>query len=95
MPSKHSTEFSRLLVRLRTKSGKSRYRIAQYSGLNQSYVLRLETGEKRNPSRVTVTKLCFALVSGCSEVTLDDVNALLMAGGYAPIQVIGKGVSEY
>ena len=30
---------------LRQRAQKSRYRVAQYSGIDQSYILRLETGE--------------------------------------------------
>ncbi len=41
--------FATTLKRLRTKAGKSRYRLAQYSGLDQAYVLRLESGERTNP----------------------------------------------
>ena len=95
MLSRRPSEFSRRLLALRTKSGKSRYKIAQYSGLDGSYVHRLESGEKRNPSRDTVMKLGFALVAGCSEVTMDDVNALLLAAGYAPIRTRGERGSEY
>ena len=58
MVSRPRLEFPRLLEELRIQSGKSRYKIAQYSGLDEAYLLRLETGERRNPSRDTVEKLC-------------------------------------
>ena len=95
MLSRRPSEFSGRLLTLRTKSGKSRYKLAQYSGLDESYILRLESGEKRNPSRDTVMKLGFALVSGCPEVAMDDVNALLLAAEYAPIRTRGERGSEY
>ena len=41
-----NTEFSGTLKRLRSKSGKSRYRLAQFSGLDEAYLLRLESGER-------------------------------------------------
>ena len=94
MPTKRLPEFSRCLVALRAKAGKSRYKLAQYCNLDESYILRLETGERRHPSRDTVEKLCLALVSGCSKITLDDVNSLYLAAGYAPMQKRGKGVGD-
>ena len=55
--------FGQTLKTLRAKSGKSRYRLAQYSGLNEPYVLRLESGERQNLSRDAVMKLGLALVA--------------------------------
>lgn len=85
--------FGETLKNLRSKSGKSRYRLAQYSGLDEAYVLRLESGQRQNPSRDTVMKLCLALVSSSDVVNLRDVNALLLAGGYAPLRSRGEPVS--
>ena len=39
MASNAATEFSRTLKRLRSKSGKTRYKLAQYSGLDEAYVV--------------------------------------------------------
>ncbi len=49
--------FADTLKKLRTRAGKSRYRLAQYSGLNQTYILRLERGERANPTRDVVLML--------------------------------------
>ena len=84
-----NTEFSGTLKRLRSKCGKSRYRLAQYSGLDEAYILRLETGERQNPSRDTVMKLGLALVADSTTVSIHDVNELLLAGGYTPLR--GRG----
>ena len=54
MAKKGPTRFSQTLKRLRLQSGKSRYKLAQYSGLDEAYLLRLESGERRNPSRDAV-----------------------------------------
>ena len=54
MASNATTEFSRTLKRLRSKLGKTKYKLAQYSGLDEAYVLRLESGERQKPSRDTV-----------------------------------------
>ena len=86
-------EFSRTLRRLRYQSGKSRYKLAQYSGLNQAYILRLESGARQNPSRDTVMKLSLALVADSTTVSIDDVNELLVAGGYAPLRGRGEALS--
>ena len=92
MASNATTEFSRTLKRLRSKSEKSRYKLAQYSGLDEAYVLRLESGERQNPSRDTVMKLGLALVADSDTVSIHDVNELLLAGGFAPLR--GRGESH-
>lgn len=78
-------EFGNTLHNLRTRAGKSRYRLWQLTGLDQSYLSRLEHGEK-NPSRNTVMLLGLALVHGCTEITCDDIDELLLAAGYAPLR---------
>lgn len=77
-------EFSRTLEQLRKKAGKSRYRLAQLSGLDESFIGRLEKGEK-NPSRNTVILLGMALLHNCGSITLHDIDALLMDAEYAPL----------
>ena len=85
----NGTEFSTTLKSLRSKSGKSRYQLARYSGLNEAYLLRLESGERQNPSRDVVMKLGLALASDTKAVSIDDVNLLLLSAGYAPLR--GRG----
>lgn len=79
--------FGDTLQNLRTRAGKSRYRLWQLTGLDQAFLARLEKGEK-NPSRNTVIMLGLALVHGCDEITCDDVDELLLAAGYAPLRDI-------
>ena len=86
-------QFSAVLRRLRERSGKSRYRLAQYCGLDEGYLGRLESGERRNPARDTVVKIGLALVQNCSEVSIDDVNELLLSAGYAPLLSRGQSLS--
>ena len=57
--------FAETLKQLRGKAGKSRYKLAQWSGLSEAYLLRLETGERANPSREVVLMLALALVVDC------------------------------
>ena len=92
MTLKRPTEFSETLKRLRLKSGKSRYKLGQYSGLDGAYLLRLESGERHNPSRDVVVKLALALVADSSAVSIYDVNDLLLAGNYAPLRGRGETI---
>ena len=82
--------FSEVFRMLRQRAQKSRYRVAQYSGIDQSYILRLETGEKANPSRDVVLMLALALVHDSDSVGIHDVEELLMAAGYVPFRRRGK-----
>ena len=42
--------FAETLKKLRSQAGKSRYRVAQYSGLSEAYILRLERGSAPTPA---------------------------------------------
>ena len=78
-------EFPAVLRVLRERSGKSIYRLAQYSGLTEAYLGRLETGERRNPTRDTVVKIGIALVQDSAEVSIHDVQELLLPAGFTPL----------
>ncbi|MCD6359606.1 MAG: helix-turn-helix transcriptional regulator [Armatimonadetes bacterium] len=80
-------DFARELRSLRHKSGKSRYRLWKFTGLDQAYLGRLEKGEK-NPSRNTVILLGLALVHGCDEISCQDIDELLLTAGYAPLRYV-------
>ena len=82
--------FSELFKTLRQRARKSKYRVAQYSGIDQSYILRLETGERANPSRDVVLMLALALVHDSDSVGMHDIEELLMAAGYVPFRRRGK-----
>ena len=82
--------FSDSLRGLRRQAGKSRYRLARYSGLSEPYIYRLESGERSNPSRDVVLMLCFALVQGSSSISVWDLDLLLLAAGYAPLRRRGE-----
>ena len=84
-------QFSEQLKVLRHKAGKSRYRLAQYSGLNEAYILRLESGERSNPSRDVVIMLALALAQGVSAIEILDLDALLLSADYAPLRRRGEG----
>ena len=82
--------FGKTLKELRLKSGRSRYRIAQYSGITEAYILRLEKGERSNPSRDVVLMLGLALLKGSDTLDIWDVDVLLLSAGYAPLRRRGE-----
>ncbi len=84
--------FAETFKRLRIKSGKSGYKIAQYSGLSEAYIHRLESGERANPSRDVVVMLGMALAHGGAPVEIWDIDALLLSADYAPLRRRGDGV---
>ena len=51
------SEFQKVLQRLITQSGKSTTAIANLSGCDRAYILRLINGEKVNPSPETVARI--------------------------------------
>ena len=86
------TEFSVVLKRLRKQSGKSRYFLAQFTGLNEAYLLRLESGERQHLSRDVVVKLGMALMANTSKISMDDVSELLLAADYRPLRGRGEPI---
>ncbi len=91
---RNDSEFPGVFKKLRSKSGKSKYKLAQDSGLNQAYISRLETGERQKPSRDAVLKLAVALVTGCEEITIHDVQELLIAADHAPLRNRGEPLPD-
>jgi transcriptional regulator with XRE-family HTH domain len=86
--------FGDRLKYLREKAEKSRYQLWKISGLDQAFLARLEKGEK-NPSRNTVILLGLALVHGCTEITCDDIDGLLLAADYAPLRDTSRRVLSH
>ena len=85
-------QFAETFKRLRVKSDKSRYKLAQYSGLSEPYILRLESGERINPSRDVVMMLGTALAQGGSSIEIWDIDALMLSADYAPLRRRGREV---
>ena len=72
------------LHRLRLRSGKSNYELAKLTGLDQSFIGRVEKGT-RGAERDTVIRLGLALVYDCDAVTLHDIDELLQDAKCAPL----------
>lgn len=56
-------EFAKVLHELTNQSGKSRTKIAQDGNFDIAYGRKLEFGEKRHPSPITVVKIATGLVA--------------------------------
>lgn len=78
--------FGRLLMQLRNKANKSRYQLWKFSGIDQSYIAKLESGEKTCPSRATVILLGMGLLHNSDQIELSDIEELLLAADYAPLR---------
>jgi transcriptional regulator with XRE-family HTH domain len=67
--------------RVRRQKGKTQAQIARDSWLAESYVSRLLSGDRLNPSRDALVLLgCWGL-----ELTVDEVDELLIAAEYKPL----------
>ena len=84
------SEFGKKLATLRHKSGRSRYSLAKFSGLSEAYILRLETGQRRNPSRDVVIMIALSLVQSSDVFELWDIDELLTSASYAPLRRRGQ-----
>ncbi len=84
------SEFGKKLCSLRRKCGRSRYNLARFSGLSEAYILRLETGQRRNPIRDVVIMLALSLVRASDTFELWDIDELLASASYAPLRRRGR-----
>jgi transcriptional regulator with XRE-family HTH domain len=77
-----AVRFGQMLARLRQTQRLSQNQLAQRAGLNHSYISRLESGDRGDPSRTVVEQFIGAL-------GLDpdgrDADELRMAAGFLPI----------
>ncbi len=73
--------FGQTLARLRTTQRLSQNQLAQRAGLNHSYISRLESGGRGEPSRTVVEQFVGALGL---DPTGRDADDLRMAAGFLP-----------
>lgn len=83
-------DFSAAFSALRRKSGSSRYKLANWTGLSEAYIHRLEHGARTGPSWDVVVMLALALTRGGSSVEIWEVDDLLLAAGCAPLRRRGE-----
>ena len=77
----YANKFSGVFSALLQETGISCYKISQYTHLDQSYLGRLKTGEKQNPSPETVIKISLALAHYSNQVRLHDIQKLFKSVG--------------
>ena len=79
-------EFAQLFRKLRIKSGKTKYQLWKFSGVDQSYISNLESGNKTAPSRSIVILLGMALLFDSHAIEMADIEELLLAADHAPLR---------
>ena len=80
------TKFQKHLKKLISKCGITPYRLSSMSGIDPTYVRRLMTGERRNPSRQVVADLAEALKEYSTIISDRDTNRLVKRAGYPPLR---------
>ena len=78
------TEFQRRLRKLIEKSGLSIYRLAKSALVDETYVRRLVSGERRKPRERVVVNLALALTECSAKISSRDAERLIRAAGYEP-----------
>jgi transcriptional regulator with XRE-family HTH domain len=76
----YSNDFGPTFSRLLEETGISRYKIHQFTGLDQGFLSRLCVGSK-SPSPETIMKIALALVHYSEKITLHDVEDLFKSVG--------------
>lgn len=77
-----AVRFGQMLTRLRTAQRLSQNQLAQRAGLNHSYISRLESGGRGDPSRTVVEQFVGALGLDASGREADELR---MAAGFLPV----------
>ena len=77
----YAKDFSEAFTALLKKTGISRYKISQYTHLDQAYLHRLTTGEKQNPSLETIIKISLAFAYYSNQVQIYDIQRLFKSVG--------------
>jgi transcriptional regulator with XRE-family HTH domain len=77
-----AVRFGQMLSRLRQAQRLSQNQLAQRAGLNHSYISRLESGDRGDPSRTVVEQFVGALGLDAEG---RDADELRMAAGFLPV----------
>lgn len=78
-------KFAKTLKKLRNKAKLTRYALGRDSGVDPTYLARLERGEKVRPGRPLTLRIGQALLDYSGKISLKDVDRLLKAAGYEPL----------
>jgi len=77
----YAGDFSKIFSTLLEKTGISCYQIGQYTRLDQAYLSRLRSGEKKNPSPETIIKISLDLTYYSDKIKLHDIQKLFRSVG--------------
>lgn len=80
-PGESLTELLRKFADREIRKGKTQAQIAARSWLDESYVSRLFSGERSNPSRNVLLLICGWGLG----LTVEDTDEVLMAADYSPL----------
>jgi transcriptional regulator with XRE-family HTH domain len=75
------SDFSLAFSRLLEKTGITIYQISQYTHLDQAYLHRLKTGERKNPSPATIIKISLAFAHFRPEFGIYEAERLFKSTG--------------
>ena len=77
----YADEFSRAFSKVLEQGDVTCYQISKYANIDQSYLSRLKSGEKQNPSIQTVIKIGLALAHLGHNISLFDIEILYNSVG--------------
>ena len=80
------TAFQRLLNKLIRKSDVTPYALAIFLNGDPGFIYKLMKGERRKPSRDSVTRIATALMECSDKLSEKDANRLLHSAGYLPLK---------
>ena len=80
------TDFQHELNRLIRKSGVTLYALAALRNRDPSFIYKLMNGERRKPTRDSVTRIATSLMEFSSKISEKDANRLLHSAGYPPLK---------
>jgi len=84
----YQNNFTEAFSKLIAKSGISCYRIYQFTHLDQAYLGRLKTGERKNPSPETIVKISLAICHlSKKNVDLYDIEMLFNSVGRSLLKI--------
>ena len=76
----YNKDFSKTFNKLLEKANISRYKIHQFTGIDQGFLSCLSDGTK-NPGPETVMKISLALIHYSNQITLHDIEKLFNSVG--------------
>ena len=83
----YEKRFSEAFCKLLNKSGVTCYQIHQYTHLDQAYLSRLKSGEKKNPGPETIVKIGLAICHFAENIKLSEIEDLFNSVGRSLLSI--------